>query len=257
MSWTEVFSLNPGTWVTYGSTAPADLLATCSNNYIGPLPGTCTTAGERRSFLSDPLPDDSPPSPFVPIKLDCLPSPLGSGSKIFYDTISPRGEDVWNNRSVSVHACHDKYSYTIWTFAGTPKNRAKELLSAITEALFGNPSPLYILSVTTINRPLLPDEQLLGVELEKSIDLPPLWIIRKNGTISTRPVYRRNADGTVGSKVGIVDIFTDGKPRSCRCQLPEYRAQTSTSQYCSVSGYKDSVTQKDFSIDSITICVNP
>ena len=157
----------------------------------------------------------------------CWPKPFGTGSYMVTSTaVAPEQVGEW-----AYWFCPDPYRVS---FVITTRAAGVELkLPASTEGMTAA-QMLQALWDANVTTDLLDDKviALTGAavfHIEAHMPPRPKWAVAKNGTTLTRPVYARNANGTLGSLVSGVRATVGA---TCLCADEGLRVVSGTSTYC-------------------------
>lgn len=157
----------------------------------------------------------------------CMPAPWGTGS---YPVTSTNAGQPHPDGEWAYWFCYTPYK-TTWEM------RLRKTGAPIVIPSLKDKTPAQAFeAIEAANMTLsLDDPSLAGLKaaafkhLDEHIPPDPLWAVAKNGTTLTRPVYVRNADGTLGA-VDKTLRATVGE--QCQCSEAASRVVSGTSTYC-------------------------
>lgn len=196
----------------------------------------------------------TPPLVYQPYAPPMYPMPWGQGSDWKSDTLNPRGQDPLVHDGVAAWWYNDGFTWTCYGVAGNPSNwiqaEIHDGMNALAALKAGDRSLLDAFVKTKVNRFLTADEAALRDSLCSTIAKQPLvYVVKGNGSSTTRPAYGRNVDGSLSAKkLGDVQTFT-----ACDCSSADKRI-LGASLYCSVAGSSIVGTRSVFPANAVSIC---
>jgi hypothetical protein len=156
----------------------------------------------------------------------CWPKPFGAGSYMVTSTaVQPNEFGEW-----AYWFCPDPYRVS---FVITARAKDRQLKFPATDGMSVAQTLDAIWTANVDTR--LDDEKLIALEgaavahIEAHMPPRPKWAVAKNGTTLTRPVYARNANGTLGPLVSGVRATVGA---TCLCADEGLRVVSGTSTYC-------------------------
>jgi hypothetical protein len=158
----------------------------------------------------------------------CWPKPFGTGSfMVTSTTVEPNEFGEW-----AYWFCPDPFKVS---FVITTRAKGTELRVPVTEGMTVTQT-LQAIWDANVKVDLLDDKviALTGAavgHIEAHMPARPKWVVAKNGTTTTRPVYLRKADGTRSTSAVSGVRATVGAP--CTCDDPARRVgDGTTATYC-------------------------